>query len=368
MSNTNITHEVPKNIVSGLSGLVNIGNTCYMNSVLQCLRHTNTLNEHLWDPKIKSMLNSNIDEKTITDDNVATILSYIKLINVLWENKNIAFVPIEFKKMFSQLNPQFNGNYQHDSHEFLVSILDAFHDILKRPVSYRFSGMVQNEMDNHIKKAHDDWILYYNLKYSPILDVFSGQLITTTSCNECKTHSYKYDPFMILDVPIPKESEAKYGSGSDQRINIYNCFDNFVNKELLTGTNTYQCDVCVTKTNAEKHQLIWKLPNVLIIKINRFEYVNGTSQKIPTNIDYPITEELDMTKYVKYTEVNKSVKYKLFSIICHEGTHNNGHYYSICYNTSINEWCLYNDQSFRIVTNLCDVSTHHTYILFYERV
>lgn len=112
----------------GQAGLINLGNTCYMNSALQCLSHTYPVTMHLLTNRYKEDLNRT--SALGTGGRLAG--DYDALIKDLWFGSNGAVNPLTFKKSIVKFAPQFAGNAQHDSHELLVYLLDALHEDLNR--------------------------------------------------------------------------------------------------------------------------------------------------------------------------------------------------------------------------------------------
>jgi ubiquitin C-terminal hydrolase len=341
----------------GLTGIDNLGNTCYMNSILQCLRHTAILNSHLFTEQTQRTLMKNFGERPETGACALILVNYIKIIHIMWSHNKTKLSPISFKVLLGTNFDQFANREQHDAHELLVTLLQSFHESLAKNVKYHITGSIITDIDAHIKKAHDDWITYYKNKHSIILDLFSGQLRTELMCLNCQKLSFTFDPVMVIDLPVTSDG------------NIYQCLDQFVANEQLSEDNLYQCDHCHTKTRAYKKQTLWSLPNVLIIKFNRFQYreMNGAyvSEKINGCVTYPITD-LDVGNYISSPLIGQTV-YDLYAVSCHLGSLNAGHYYAICYNDVINSWIRYNDEQMMILTDPENVVSNDAYILFYKK-
>lgn len=352
---------------TGTTGLQNLGQTCYLNSIIQCLRHCMVMNQYLFGSKIQSVIEKNLELKNTSPQQIALTINYIKIVNSLWENEKSAISPVGFKTLFGQLHQQFQGNDQQDAHEFAVTLLDSFHETLSRNVVYLMTGNVINKLDVKIKKAHDAWALFYKKRHSIILDIFSGQLQVENLCPDCHQITHVFDPVMAFAVNFPPTiCEMSVSSCT-----LYDCFDHFVKPEQLTEENARNCDTCKKKTQAIRTMSVWTLPNLMIITIKRFQHrldpIRGyITHKIRNFVHYPVTD-LNLSKYVSSPH-NDQTKYDLFAVVCHRGqTLQQGHYYSYCLNQLNNQWHFYNDGICSSVKDMGEIVSEDAYMLFYQK-
>jgi len=185
--------------VKGITGLVNLGNTCFMNSALQCLCHTEPLTEYFL---------SNNYEKDINEQNLLGMKGEIarefgNLLIELWSGKNISVSPRDLKWTVSRFAPQFSGYSQHDSQELLAFLLDGLHEdlnkILKKP--YLEVPDQQGQPDRVI--AETFWSIHKKRNDSKISDIFQGQFKSRVVCPDCHMVSLTFDPFLYLSLPLP---------------------------------------------------------------------------------------------------------------------------------------------------------------------
>jgi len=335
----------------GLSGLSNLGNTCYLNTAIQCLSNTLILTDYF---KRKTYLEDINEEKVESH----LVKEWARLLEGIW-NSNCTIAPHSFIHVVNILALKngfvFGGGRQYDLQEFLVFFIDTMHNALSQEVSITISGEVKNNIDKMATESMNRWKQYFKNDYSIFVEIFYGQLCTKIICPGCKHFVYTYDPFCYLSVPLPDNV-------SQNKITLEDCIECYTQLETLDSDNQWECEKCKKKQNAIKKDNFWKLPKILIIHLKRFNKNNGL-KKNNDYVDYPLTN-LDLSKYCTGYERN-DICYNLYGVGCHEGSLNQGHYYSYCLNADEN-WYWYNDSS---VTRLNkeSVISQSAYCLFYMR-
>jgi|TARA_R110002073_G_scaffold168351_1_gene325191 ubiquitin carboxyl-terminal hydrolase 8 len=330
---------------SGLTGLVNIGNTCYLNSCLQLLSHTYELNNFL--DSNKRQLNKNNEAKIYTEWN--------SLRNMMW-SENCTIAPYGFVKSVQEIAKtkgyeMFTGFAQNDVFEFLLFIIDCLHETLKREVEMKINGTVKNNKDILAKKCYKMMQNMYKQEYSEILNIFYG--ISVTQIKDYITNdilSIAPEPFSILSLSIPKNIDCT----------IEDCLDEYTNSEDLIDDNQWYNDKIEEKQDAIKNIVFWSLPNVLIIELKRY---NNSQQKIHTLVTTPLTN-LDLSKYVSGYN-SDGYTYDLFGTGNHSGNVYGGHYTANIKNAN-GKWYSFNDT---LINEISEnrVITAHTYCLFYRK-
>lgn len=188
---------------AGLCGLSNLGNTCFMNSAIQCMSNVPLLTDYFRRSSYKSEIN--LDNPLGCKGLLAE--AYADLINEIWSGKNSYTVPRNFKFNLSRFAPQFIGFQQQDSQELLAFLLDGLHEDLNRIKKKPYV-----ELGSHVGKsdeefAQESWQDHMKRNDSIIVDIFHGLLKSTLNCLVCDEISIKFDPFCYLSVPLPSKKE-----------------------------------------------------------------------------------------------------------------------------------------------------------------
>jgi ubiquitin C-terminal hydrolase len=313
----------------GLTGLANLGNTCYLNSVIQCLSHTHELNYFL-------------DNKYEKNSNYILLNQWNDLRKLMW-HKNCIIAPKRFVLFLqrvakSENNTLFSNFSQNDVSELMYFIFDIFHNYLKENVNY--SPKKNTKIEKYKQQV-------YNSEYSIILKLFQGiQLTRIRRMDDKKLLSEIPEMFFIIQLSVSDEMNCT----------IEMCIDDYCSAEVLDEDNQYAVsENSDEKIDALKDTCFYELPQILIISLKRF----GNNSRKKKNV-VVLDEELDLDKYCQ----TGNNMYELYGINLHIGDLGGGHYMAAIKNK---EWFLMNDTSVSKITFNELKTNYQAYCLFYRK-
>lgn len=189
----------------GYTGLDNLGNTCFMNSVIQCLSNTEELRDYFISNKFKEDLNS--DNVLGTGGKLA--ISFAVLLKHLWSGQHYSYSSAKLKSLLGDKVSQFSGFAQQDAHEYMAFLLDTLHEDVNR-IKIKPYIQANGDTDDESSSLSDEqlakesWKKYKMRNDSVIVDQFYGQFKSKLDCSSCPKVSITFDSFLFLPLPMPK--------------------------------------------------------------------------------------------------------------------------------------------------------------------
>lgn len=410
------------NVCDELLGFTNIGNTCFMNSTLQCLLRTGRLRRFL--------LVSDLDKAvprpaplTVTLQDICRRMfssSGGKVGSTMLPGSSThplhassfatarSIAPSNFKNCLASYRRAFAGSEQHDAHEFLRFTLDGMHDecnaVTKSPPYVELKD-IENES---IRDTAARWLENHTKRNASVVqDAFCGQFASETICQECKHRSVSCETFLDLSVPIPRsgfaasnavarDNSSKFSvsralsfhgaNSSSGHVTIQNALEEFFAPAELSGTDAYHCPKCKKPTRARRVSHIFQAPDVLVVHLKRFRHSRFMATKINDLVRFPVDEALDLAPFMHpQAAVDNNVSegaahrgttsYQLQGIVHHMGSVHSGHYVAHCRCSpkqgGPSRWFEFNDSSVSPVSASCPESalvTPSAYVLLFERI
>uniref|UniRef100_A0A6C0I4N7 USP domain-containing protein n=1 Tax=viral metagenome TaxID=1070528 RepID=A0A6C0I4N7_9ZZZZ len=335
----------------GLTGLENLGNTCFLNSCLQAMNHVYELHAFLDSDKYQSYLNAKNKDSVI-------LIEWNDLRGVMWSGNGVV-TPRRFVHNVQQLakikkRDLFTGFAQNDMPEFLLFFIECLHNSIARSVNMRISGNVENVVDEMAIKCYEMLKTTYSREYSEIMELFYGIYVSEIQPQSpLNKKSITPEPYFLLDLPIQ--------NSFSKAVTLLDCFDIFTASEIMDGENAWFNEATGLTETASKRITFWNFPKILILTFKRF---TSEGTKINDMIDFPL-QNLDVGKYVSGYNASQ-YKYDLFGVCNHVGGVMGGHYTSFVKNSK-DKWYHYNDEHVEEVDNEAKIVTPMAYCLFYRK-
>lgn len=339
--NNTVKQDELKLIISSKIGLNNLGNTCYMNTCLQNLIHSQDFIERLL--KKKSIINGKLTPITH---------QFLNLCQKILYSRN-SIEPEDFKYYFGKKHPEYKGYGQNDTQEFCRIVLEDMNEELnevKYKVKYKELS-TKGKSKGQCDKEFDE--LFHSKESSIVIDSFYGQIVNIFTC-DCSNEVYSFEKVMELPLLLP---------GGKSSISIEDLLDEYFREDIIKfNTN---CENCKRRGYRKKEIKFSQPPNILILSLQRMDLrINRKN-----NCAVEFSEKLRIKKYIDEECGNRhDYKYKLYGIGCHSGQINKGHYYAYI-KIKDKDWYEFNDSKVNYYGD--EINTKNifssVYILFYKK-
>jgi ubiquitin C-terminal hydrolase len=332
----------------GLVGLTNIGNTCYGNATLQAVRHQVDFTLYLLQEKHLDILS-----RKQSNEKTRLLEKYVELIKKMWTGEGGTEKTREF---WGYMVPaaivagvdHFRMPVAHDAHEFLVFLLDQFHEALSEQVNMVIKVDSTKPL---VKDALQFWKSSFEKSYSPLVELVFTLNQKCIQCEECKKESISWETLNMMKVSVPKSQDGP--------VHILD----LMKKEMKEELEDYTCEGCKKKGNVKVEHRVWRLGNWVIVVLKRNE---NSGRRINTQVEIPLTLSFNDLFHPLSEEPSRNVEYELFSTIHHHGSAGGGHYTSQAKHPVSGEWSRYDDEAaMKLEKPNLDEST---YIVMYRKV
>ncbi|KAM9539555.1 ubiquitin carboxyl-terminal hydrolase 32-like isoform 1-T1 [Salvelinus alpinus] len=199
-SNRMNRHNVPTE--KGATGLSNLGNTCFMNSSIQCVSNTKPLTDYFTSGNHLYELNRT--NPIGMRGHMAKC--YGDLVQELWSGTQKNLAPLKLRWTIAKYAPRFNGFQQQDSQELLAFLLDGLHEDLNRVHEKPYVELKDSDGRPDWEVASEAWENHLRRNRSIVVDLFHGQLRSQVKCKTCGHVSARFDPFNFLSLPLPMDN------------------------------------------------------------------------------------------------------------------------------------------------------------------
>ena len=347
-----------------LIGLQNVGLTCYMNAILQCLLHIPELNVFfikLYPERKNKFMKINKDCEThgkLCEEyyNIVKKVFELKNNNKVYRrykyyNRIDSIAPKAFNNLLSNLNPQFARYESNDAKDLLLYLFQAMHSELNYFGDKRLKNVPKCNQLNESEAYKFFMIVNKSLNLSIFSHLFYGVTKSVTKCGSCQKILYNFQFIHFLSFPT---FEYKY-----KKFNIYQGFKDFIKKEKMSGDNQCYCQNCKGLRDSFVKTKIYNPPPYLLINIDY-----GKNKKyIPSSVDFGMG--IDIINFIDKS-YKGSTQYKLISVTTHIGqSGNGGHYISYC-RDSDNKWYEFNDSSVYEAKS-DEIYNYTPYLLIYKK-
>jgi len=220
----------------GACGLMNLGNTCYANSAMQCISYLPLLRGYLLSKQFHT--NKHLNSDNPLGSGGVLLESFADLIKNLWSSHHAYYAPKNFRRTVATFKSQFSGGEQQDAQEFLLFLYDTFHEDLNRVTTKPLVPPISDDFaskETSSRVGEEAWRRFVRRNMSVVSSTIMGQILNMTTCPKCGHISRNFDPFSMLSLPIPSVTEVTFRITVFRRATAHNLSDVLTVEESLEG-------------------------------------------------------------------------------------------------------------------------------------
>lgn len=358
------------------AGLANLGNTCSVNALTQCLFHC---------PRLLAALSASGAARARPRRSTVFADEFSALFKVASSPAapRVVVRPNQYiRAVFDAIGDGFRIGEQHDLTELWLYLCDAlteeYGDRTAEAIARRYelpSAVLRQLAASRepayarmVSDAHSAWAGFQKASgVSPFQDATQGLLISQVQCQACQYICHNFEPFTVLSLELP---DADADAGADALVHVHECLTRFYHAETLAS---WKCDRCGCCQSAEKVMRIWTLPTTLVVALKRFKYGDGRMKKIRCDVEIPMEIHFYRGSVLGHVDCDaEDIAYHLRAFGNHHGGEFGGHYTAVgCRDDA---WYFYDDEMVIAIDMkkkaekpLMFAKNPDVYLLFYER-
>lgn len=316
----------------GVVGLYNLGNTCYMNSLLQCLKNLYPLTNFVLTNKF---------------DSGKLIVEYKNLLCNLISTKNEIVDAREYHKALKHIDSYYDTYEQRDSSKLFLTHIKALIDDTREFKEENISSKIEKDEPDLYKRYKKS----KERNPSKIYDLFFGFLKIINLCKKCGKNNIRYQPYSLIDLDLKNEFGAKI-TDLEELIKFY---------EKLKKTDL----ICKCGSPIFMKTFLGRIPPILVFKFQRSVDNKHINHKINYPNILPMKDYSDGFLTDENNKNNKDLLFKLSGVMLHYGSANSGHKTSFSKNFLDDKWYFFNDSIKSIESESNVLDDKEAFMIFY---
>jgi ubiquitin carboxyl-terminal hydrolase 36/42 len=312
------------------AGLNNAANTCFLNSVLQCLCYTMPFRNYL----LYSTHSQNCQRTN--EKKFCTVCTLQDIADSLFRGNYQYFTPSELLRKLREIG-EFQFGQQEDAQHFCIELLTKFHSVLFEESKKNLIAETKNLSKNEMQKVEETTLIY---------QIFGGILESDIQCLSCNFIMHRFESFLELSLQLTDALSLE---------------ETLYNYTTIEKISDYCCEKCGKKGDVNKQLKIHKAPNILILDLKKFDYANR-SKKINKTLTF--LEFIDLSPIM--SNKNIDAKYDLYAALVHYGsTLYSGHY--VAFIKIDGDWVLADDRETKKLVNNSILLKQNPYMFFFKK-